>query len=189
MFLEIGLNSIDGVQVIYESLDLYEKGSENYNNSVKMIAATGGCCAIVVTPELLPLIMDGVDKMDHVGYCQSMQHLGLGPAIALSKETFSFLTKEEQSAIFFHELGHLRLGHLETAGNGIMDDVGKEIEADAYAAARTSKAVMASALGNIISGFVTLVGGVKGKSKAEQNQAIAELMAMPAVVQRLAALA
>lgn len=76
------------------------------------------------------------------------------PAIFVVKEAKDTLTAEETEAILTHELGHIRLGHVEAAATsqatGAICNPLDELAADAFAAAMTSKKAMASALTKLI---------------------------------------
>lgn len=84
-----------------------------------------------------------------------------GPMLIVLKDFVVNLSKEEVDAIYYHELGHLELGHLAS-----VDKTGDlhfhvndqfELEADQYALRFTTKEIFLSALTKLLDNNVTLL--------------------------------
>lgn len=86
-----------------------------------------------------------------------------GLYIVVVQDFVTDLTSAELSSVILHELGHIRLGHLDKIKSGeaksinnVLDDINLEIEADQFAVGYTSKAAMKSAIVKVIHNTVSL---------------------------------
>lgn len=86
-----------------------------------------------------------------------IQTLRNTPFVIRISDAMEMLTEAEIEAVTWHEVGHIRCGHVEKAlaqkVRGVLNNVEFEKEADAYAAARVSKAAMAKALTKLMIGL------------------------------------
>lgn len=84
------------------------------------------------------------------------------PFIFRVTDAMEMLTEAEVEAFMWHELGHIRLGHVDEAktqkARGVVQNVKYELEADAYAAQRCGKKVMAVALTKVLSHLCKQIG-------------------------------
>lgn len=84
------------------------------------------------------------------------------PFIFRVTDAMGMLSDAEIEAFMWHEVGHIRCGHVEEAKTqkvrGVVQNVGYELEADAYAAERCGKKVMASGITKVLSSLCGKIG-------------------------------
>lgn len=112
----------------------------------EFVASSAGAQAIVYPVESIDVLNQSFKALkqpcyDGIDFNLSRQTVIMaGPAMRL-------LSEKERLAVFYHEEGHHKLGHLQRNNSQSMVI---EKEADAYAAKKTSKLAMAKGLRNII---------------------------------------
>ena len=154
------------IQYAYVEETHYAKMPELAN----LRSTTGGAFATVTLPDEAPEWHPFRNVFPHLA--------GLTPTIVVFRDAMASLTAEEQEAILLHEEGHLRLRHVTAemtlaAYRGaeteqqMIDDVEKELEADAYASDRVGPAAMHSALRKAILGTAEGREEVTGMSDDE----------------------
>lgn len=114
---------------------------EHHRDILKNVLKTGGAFFSIITQE-------ESEKIKKVGIIMPP-----GPAVFIMEDFFELHAKEEALAILYHEIGHIRAGHYNKAKaegvntvDGIIDCVEYELEADSYAASKTSRLHMANGL-------------------------------------------
>ncbi len=131
-------------------------GHHDGNNGEMLYFSCGGFAASAVTED----------------YLHEMEAMGLTPTendkafykamvgqsyIFRFKEAVELLSKAEEEAIMWHELGHIKCGHVEMAMEqkmrGVVHQSTMELEADAFASKYVSKKTLASGLTKLLLGM------------------------------------
>lgn len=146
-----GFHLFEGYPFCIDGLAGYVVGGDNYDLSLQNIMNTCGVGAGLMSEESLPLVKEAFQEGEKSVFREQVDLLRPGYIIAMYKDTFSGLTEDEELGILSHELGHIKLGHLEDLSlprneHGLIESVQAELEADAYAAKRVGKDVMKNAI-------------------------------------------
>ncbi len=111
------------------------------------IIQAGGFLTILFTEEAIAACLASVDL--NPVYKESIKELSPGYVIMATKEYIDVMTEDELHAMLAHEDAHGLHGdldHVTIHNEGFLVNQEAELKADAYAASKTSKEVMLSAL-------------------------------------------
>ncbi|WP_396190432.1 M48 family metalloprotease [Flavobacterium sp.] len=146
---------------------------------LKFLVTAGGCFAYNMTDEMAAILNQQ----------RSTSIYRSGNAVVIFDDVVVNHTEDEVMAIYLHELGHFRLGHMKDMTEVLINPQ-YEMDADAFAADLTSKQTVKSALLKMIaktSQIAVKALSDQGKHTTEEKLT-AEFMADPVFHQRLAAL-
>jgi hypothetical protein len=104
------------------------------------------------------------DQLENSGVA-AFERMESGYFINIYEDFFVEHSKEERMAILEHEVAHVKFGHLPKSSGGlkvILDMLGNELEADAYAGEKFGKRVMANALTKTVKSSIDAMALVMG---------------------------
>lgn len=172
--------------------DLTTDSVEQCTETVKFICQTGGAFVTYLSKEQISVSANapGLDKKQKA----SILSMEPGHWINIYEDFFVNHTKEERAAVFFHEMGHVRFGHVPVAVGVskplILNVVEYELCADHYSTTKVSKKAMHDGLIRSVSQAVTIMGRVKGLlgEAFDFDSKIDQIMSHESTVVRLKAL-
>ncbi|WP_396190433.1 hypothetical protein [Flavobacterium sp.] len=149
---------------------------------LKFIISVSGCFVCQITPEQAVVFNNE----------RSTDIYRPGPAIVIIDEFVSSLSQEEATALYYHELGHIRLGHLNKvkSGSGVVVNSEWELEADAFAVNLVGKEAVKNSVEKILthsSKFATKFLQDKGKDVSEE-EVLTEILSNTVIQARFSAL-
>lgn len=187
---EIQLFNLDGIDYRVETSSMEDLikmiKPEDRKQGVRNIIATSGCYALYLSQEAIQVAADAV-----VGdYREEILATPPGFMICLIKEFTQFLSQAELEAVLYHEIGHIRSGHLDpenTQGrSGIIVSLENEIQADDFMAARTDPRNLFTGIQKVfanISDFIYSTAKKNGR-EIDPHALYEELLREPQLVAR-----
>lgn len=154
------VSMFDGIVVVTTSVGEIEKKYGAFTGT-NFLYSSGGFAATVYGDDHEKEMEEkgvAIPECDRM-FIESMRNT---PFIFRVSDAMELLTEAEIEAFMWHEVGHIRRGHVEEAKTqkvrGVVQNVQYELEADAYAAQRCGKKVMAVALTKVLTHLCKQIG-------------------------------
>lgn len=178
------------------SIDEYKAlGDEHSKKAVINLILAGGFGASYFTREQIDAFLALPDL--HEVYAKELENFKPGPVILMLSDIAEQLAEEEKFALLLHEEAHIEYDDVAVARTAkVVPDsevklvaiVENELQADAYAAARTNKATVRSALLKVVRKQAELLSKIISGDTSKAEQIFNESIGQDHMVARLAAL-
>lgn len=190
MFAKNSFFFVEGILVVLDSLENYQ-GHALEAQALEISARVGGAVGVRYATESFGDVIKMTRdlKIPFLTSVTGVMEPGK-PMISMTWEFFKDHSEEEFLALLYHEVGHIKAGHLdrEIGEGGIIDNEDFEIEADAYASVKTSKEAMFAGFMKTVEAQCHFMSIVKNHSPEKAAKTKKKVLAGVAATRRVAAM-